>query len=199
MNEPMIMSRVDAKAGSLKWYFTGKPCKYDHVAVRYTSSGVCIECQRKNNATYLPNYMATNHIKIKAYMNAYYRADRDRFIKRAVRWKSDNPEKTRVSNAASRKRHFETVLAKTRNYRALKRTGGKHTAADVRQIYDSQKGKCAYCRCDVGRGYHVDHIMPVKLGGRNDKSNLQITCVNCNVRKNARHPIEFAQSIGLLL
>lgn len=199
MSEPVIMSRVEAKAAGLARYLTGKPCKHGHVAERYASTGVCVTCQQRNNAAYLPAYAAARGDDLKAYMNAYYLARRGEFVQRARKWKKANPEKSRASNAASAKRNIEATRTKTRNRRAAARTRGTHSAADVKAIYAEQKGKCAYCRRVVGSEYHVDHVMPIKLGGMNDRSNLQITCCDCNVRKGARHPVDFAQSIGLLI
>ena len=40
-----IISRKDAKALGLKRYYTGKPCKYGHVAERYIKEG-CVECHK---------------------------------------------------------------------------------------------------------------------------------------------------------
>ena len=41
-----IITRTEAQAQGLKTYFTGKPCKHGHVAERYTSRGICVECTR---------------------------------------------------------------------------------------------------------------------------------------------------------
>ena len=41
-----IITRAEAIERGLKYYFTGKPCKYGHVAGRFTSSSNCLECQR---------------------------------------------------------------------------------------------------------------------------------------------------------
>lgn len=51
------------------------------------------------------------------------------------------------------------------------------------------KGRCSICLCDitgcfaVGEGYHMDHIVPLNLGGTNDITNLQILCETCNLAK----------------
>lgn len=39
-----ILSRKDAQAARIGQYFTGKPCRYGHVANRYTQSGACAAC-----------------------------------------------------------------------------------------------------------------------------------------------------------
>lgn len=39
-----IITRRAAYARREKFFYTGKPCKYDHYAARYVSSGNCVEC-----------------------------------------------------------------------------------------------------------------------------------------------------------
>lgn len=41
-------------------------------------------------------------------------------------------------------------------------------------------------------GYHVDHVVPISLGGSDGPENLVLTCPNCNHRKHAKHPMDFA-------
>ena len=41
---PEVISRKDARDRGLKRYFTGRPCKYGHIAERFTSNGSCVEC-----------------------------------------------------------------------------------------------------------------------------------------------------------
>ena len=62
----------------------------------------------------------------------------------------------------------------------LRKNGGKHTAQDIVQILDQQGGLCLCCRIDVSRGFHVDHVVPIALGGSDNAENLQILCGTCN-------------------
>jgi hypothetical protein len=41
-----IISRAEAKASGATRYFTGKPCKHDHIAERSTVNSTCLECLR---------------------------------------------------------------------------------------------------------------------------------------------------------
>ena len=44
-------SRTEAKATGSTYYYTGKPCKYQHVAKRLTSSGECHDCSKVRSAS----------------------------------------------------------------------------------------------------------------------------------------------------
>jgi len=63
---------------------------------------------------------------------------------------------------------------------------GRHTGADVRAIFERQRGRCAWCCCPLWGGYHVDHVMPLSRGGSDDADNLQLMCARCNLRKGAK-------------
>src|SRR5258708_7859587 len=51
--------------------------------------------------------------------------------------------------------------------------GGAHTRDDIARLLKLQKHRCAYCRCSIRKSRHIDHIVPLKLGGSNDWTNLQ--------------------------
>lgn len=98
------------------------------------------------------------------------------------RYRKMNPEKVRE-------------FAIRRKNRILK----KLPAGTIKKIGEAQRWKCAICCISVKNGYHVDHIMPLKLGGQHEPFNIQILCQKCNVRKNAKHPIQYMQEQGFLL
>lgn len=190
-----IISRKEAKALGLKRYFTGKSCKNSHFSERVTVNGQCMKCtNEKNVLSYaedrngrrtraLARY-AERSEEMSAYSRAYYHANKEHCVKRYAEWIKKNPDSRRVRKARRT---------------ALKRlSGGSYTAADVAAIFIRQRGKCAECGISLGK-YHVDHIMPLKLGGLNIPKNLQILCPPCNQRKHAKHPIDWARENGRLL
>lgn len=79
--------------------------------------------------------------------------------------------------------------------------GGSFQRHHVEALLKRQRGRCANpaCRITLKPGYHVDHVIPLKLGGSNSHRNIQLLCPLCNLRKGAEHPVAFAQRNGLLL
>lgn len=55
---------------------------------------------------------------------------------------------------------------------------------DRQYILDTNDNKCSICGRRFDKKYlHIDHIVPLAKGGRNEISNLQILCVECNLKK----------------
>lgn len=151
----------------------------------------------------------------KASVLAYYRLNTEKCQAAAKEWRQKNPDRARAiarkwaqNNADAMREWREANPAKVKAYAALNKsrrrarieaTPGHFTKSDIDRIRRLQAGKCAYCKASLESGYHIDHIVALCRGGTNFPSNLQLCCGPCNVRKSARDPIEFAQSIGYLL
>jgi 5-methylcytosine-specific restriction endonuclease McrA len=222
-----IITRAQAAAQGLKRYFTGVPCARGHVVERSVSNLTCLQCAADaRRQKYDPDknrangrrWREANREKVaankrvyagtpqrKAYAAEWYAANRDRIAEKrraeagkyreqniasAKAWAKANPDKAREYSRMNR-----------RNRRArAKDAGGTHTSADLASILHAQGNRCAYCRCALSKvEKHVDHIVPLARGGSNGRENLQYLCRPCNQSKSARDPIEYAQSIGLLL
>jgi hypothetical protein len=93
-----IISRSQAKAAGLKFYFTGKPCKNGHIAERY-AAGRCVLCTRQwANAGYY-----RDHEQQKS-------AARER---RRIEYRR-NPGREVAKSVAYRKRNLAKVQARLR-------------------------------------------------------------------------------------
>lgn len=174
-----------------------RPCPHGHPDGRFASTGACVGCHResiKKNRRKYPEKTAAlkkrvnerRKEKIAAYDRAKYERESESIKARRREWTKNNPEQAKRQNQLRRDR--------------LKSVGGRHTAADIRSIYQSQNGRCAYfaaCGTELGDEFWKDHIVPIVLGGSNDKSNIQLTCKTCGLRKSHLSPDVFARRIGV--
>jgi 5-methylcytosine-specific restriction endonuclease McrA len=111
-------------------------------------------------------------------------------------WRARNPERFAELQRESYRRNYEKnyprYLTNARNRRARKKLAdGSHTSKEVRQMVRDQGGVCAYCESSLSGSYHVDHMIPLSRGGRNDWTNLAIVCRNCNLSKGSMTVEEF--------
>lgn len=116
------------------------------------------------------------------------------------KWSKNNPEKSSAFIAQWKKDNKDKVRAYGDRRRAKKNeTSGEYSSDDIHEIKKLQKYKCAYCPKSIRKKYHVDHIIPLAKGGSNYRKNIQVTCPKCNLKKNSKDPIDYAQQIGKLL
>ena len=53
-------------------------------------------------------------------------------------------------------------------------------------IEERAKGRCEYCQAPqrvCGYRFHLEHVVPVALGGSNTLSNRALACASCNLAK----------------
>lgn len=110
----------------------------------------------------------------------YRERNRDETRRRSSEWYKANPEKAR--------------LKCRRRYARKKNAEGSHTVADVLAQLEGQQHRCWWCRAKIhGKRYHVDHRIALANGGSDGPENIVIACPECNVRKSALMPWEFAE------
>ena len=135
-----------------------------------------------------------------AYSKDRYELKKQEISKKKAEYRAGNREKACAMSAAWAIANPLKRSAAQAAYRARKRGAvGVHTGEDIGRLYGLQKGKCACCKVSLADGYHVDHVVPLALGGTNCKDNIQLLCQFCNCSKGSKDPIEFAQQLGRLL
>src|SRR3990167_4537764 len=113
-------------------------------------------------------WASENPKKIVASRIKYYLSHKDKLKIYRVKWKAEN---------------YETVRIQTHNYRAKKRINGGVLSRNLsKKLFILQNSKCACCYQSLD-DYHLDHIIPVSLGGGNTDDNIQLLCPTCNLNK----------------
>lgn len=174
-------------------------------------SAHCKACQSEYHRIHYEANKASINARHRAYNEAnpqyrveYYAKNRDRFLSAA----RENYAENRDSKLEYQKQYYvenPEKVAATRFKRRARLLGaeGSHTAADIKAIFESQRGRCASCEKKLfmtgAKKYHVDHIKPLARGGSNAKENLQCLCPSCNHRKHAKDPFDWAKENGKLL
>lgn len=103
-------------------------------------------------------------------------------------WRSENKDKTQVHDQNKRARKLNNVGS------------GKLSSGLAKTLYAKQNGCCVYCKVRfVSKEYHLDHIMPLALGGAHADENIQLLCANCNLSKHDTHPDVYMRRKGIFI
>jgi len=114
------------------------------------------------------------------------------------KWNLDNPGKANEYNRIKYSRDvlIPERLAKIRS-RDIARRNMLISRPDDGTILELEKlrpigTECFYCGKFVkGSSFHIEHMMPLSMGGDNTKTNLTVSCPQCNHRKNTKTAEEF--------
>lgn len=112
-------------------------------------------------------------------------------------WRDANPDRQKEIGRRNYLKNPEKFKEAWRKRRALKLNLLGSVSKDIAKIlWAKQDGHCNNIVCDVDlvfetEKWHLDHIMPLALGGLHDDRNLQLLCAKCNRRKGSMHPSKF--------
>ena len=115
-----------------------------------------------------------------------------------AKWQKANPQKANAKSAKWREANPESrrIYQQNRRERA---NGGKLSHGIAAKLFNLQRGKCTCCGKPLGNDFHLDHIVPLSLGGTNTDDNMQLLRARCNLQKNKKHPVDFMQLRGFLI
>jgi len=126
------------------------------------------ECGNRFNA----KQWRENHPELFAEHNKQYREDNPEKIRSYYRKYAASPKGRARGRRASNKRRTDAGSTVPQSW--VRRT-------------DHDDSLCYWCGSDDVA--HVDHVMPISLGGPATESKEVPSCADCNLRKNAKHPL----------
>jgi 5-methylcytosine-specific restriction endonuclease McrA len=135
------------------------------------------------------DYRARNRDKVLQATQEWRLRNADHIKAYSRRYHQEHLEQCRLKSRNYYRDHLEECLARARSYNASvrrpleKAQGDGYTRDDIRLQYRSQHGKCWHCFKPVGKKFHVDHLIPLRKGGKHDASNIVIACPLCNLSK----------------
>jgi 5-methylcytosine-specific restriction endonuclease McrA len=101
----------------------------------------------------------------------------------AARWRKKRTPETkariRSTNATSKRRYFFNRRAYHFNWKH----GSKITAKQLASLWRKQRGLCALTGWPLTREAHLDHAIPLALGGLTTIDNLRWLCATANRAK----------------
>jgi 5-methylcytosine-specific restriction endonuclease McrA len=104
----------------------------------------------------------------------------------------------------SKQIYAERIAAKTLNRNRKLLNAGRHTKQEINLLMLAQEKLCYYCTTPLVKEdgtphFHIDHYVPVARDGRNDISNLVLSCPSCNISKGAEDGNYFIRFVSASL
>lgn len=221
-NSGKLISKECAKANSLKRYFTGKPCLHGHIAERIVCSSACVKCfnervrklserkRRINGVLPKPPMEETRRVALKngykrywserpcPYGHVGWRKTKQYNCVECHRQKGLVKDEDRINffRTPEESKKLRKAREKVKGSRRRAKMNGRHTVAEINQMFVDQDYKCKGCGDCIKEYHERDHIMPIALGGSDNIENIQLLCRPCNSRKGAMHPDEWFKLLG---
>jgi len=162
---------------------------------------VYFSLKKDSKKAYDAVYKLANREKRRLQSVKRYANNPDKVLACTKAWQKANPDKVKAAKTAWNANNRESTRMYWQNRRARKlESGGKLSNGLAAKLFKLQRGKCACgCKQPLGDDYHLDHCMPLALGGSNTDENMQLLRKLCNLQKSAKHPVDFMQQRGFLL
>jgi hypothetical protein len=132
-------------------------------------------------------------VKSAEYMRAWRARDPEKRREQERLWRARNTEKSAAANARWRTTYPERHSERSARYKARKRANTVERV-DYAAIIERDQGVCQICGEPVDfslppydpMSRSFDHIIPLAKGGPHSMTNVQLSHLNCNVRKGMR-------------
>lgn len=152
-----------------------------HRAVREADglTNRCKTCTRAAKVKYLPVSLE----KRAAAQKAWNERHPGRTTEIMREWRAANRERNRENDRRYQQAHPEHFRNKARLRRALKKTA-QAELVERSAVWDRDAGICGICCTPADpASWHLDHVVPLALGGAHTYANTQVSHPACNMRK----------------
>jgi 5-methylcytosine-specific restriction endonuclease McrA len=158
------------------------------------------EARRERQRQSIREWKARNLEKVKEQGRRYYAKNKEKILAagRRAYWEIRG-DSERWASVLQRKRKNAPKYEQSRyTKRRLQYIAGDVTCKQLRSLFESSGGKCAYCGSDVNARFRrhdprgFDHVTPLSAGGLHTISNMVVCCRNCNTRKGIKPTPEIA-------
>lgn len=143
---------------------------------------------RQREREYNNALRAANRERYASYQKKYRAAIKDQIAERNRRWRESCAEERRGLARRYYEANKTAAFDRSRKRRALKR--GAYTEPYSRDdVWAKSAGLCGICELKIlpSQGaWHVDHIVPLSLGGDDTLANTQAAHARCNLSKGNR-------------
>lgn len=166
--------------------------KCDHCGKRFTRHG-----RKRGNKEYCSKECAwaarrKPYVKwrdpeyVHAYQRKYAELHRERIAQLHREWVLKNRPKRKEVQRKYREKNRDQIAAHTEARRA-RISSGYLTGREWQQIKELYNYTCLCCgRKEPEIDLHMDHVVPLSLGGKYEASNIQPLCRSCNSMKNTK-------------
>lgn len=152
---------IDKRSG-VGYQTACKECEKKYRLLNIEARRTYIERTKKERASSMRQYYLANAKKINAWRRNYY----------------------------SEKGHLAIRLAnESRRAQKVTTDDGSITAEAIEVMFLYQNGCCVFCHEEFHhgqKGFHIDHIVPLSMGGKHILKNIQLLCPKCNLQKGAK-------------
>ena len=138
-----------------------------------------LELTREHRSEYKQQWYEENVEYAREYAKAYYRENPERIAE----YRKINEDRIRENRREYLRNNPEKNRASAAKRNAIKKSTSTTDSWELAEI--------TLFYADCPNGYHVDHIIPLALGGRHELSNLQHLEDWMNLKKAAKHPDEW--------